>query len=54
MKIRELTTPDNIEKIECKDCGAWTATPTQEDIDLLKELGCCLMCNAPEDQLIIW
>ena len=53
--IDEITKIEQIEKIECKNCRAWEfgCFLTQEDIDLLRKLHTCLMCNADESELVI-
>ena len=55
IKIKDLRTPDDIETIECLDCGAKAAGHelTQDDVDLLKKIDGCLMCSADSDQLVI-
>ena len=55
MIIKNLRTPDDIDEIKCLECGAMSfgTELKQEDIDLLKELRTCLMCNTETKALKI-
>ena len=54
--IKKIETPEDIDTIRCLDCGAWAHGHElkQEDVDLLKELECCLMCNGAPEGLVIY
>lgn len=55
MNINEIQHPEDIEMIQCNDCGASAAgfELVQEDIDLLKQVNRCLMCSADKAALEI-
>ena len=55
MRIKDLTTPEDIQKIQCLECGAHAngGDIITEDIRLLKETGACIMCGAEEKFLRI-